>query len=94
MDIHLDGRHWRTKADLIEAVIAGMRGPSWHGRNYDALHDSMVTGSINALEPPYHFVITPPASPTAEINEAIAYFMDCIAEWRAEGADLSVRVAP
>ena len=65
MEIVLDGRGWRTEADFIEAVIAGVDGPSWHGRNYNALRDSFVTGSINGIEPPYDFIIQAPSAPTA-----------------------------
>ena len=93
MTIVLDGRDWQTEADFIEAVLAGVDAPSWHGRNYNALRDSFVTGSINGFEPPYDFIIRPPTPPTPEITDAISYFVARIADWRAEGAQLSVRVA-
>lgn len=92
MDILLDARDWRTEADLIKAVIAGMQGPTWHGPNYNALYDSMVIGAINALEPPYDFVIRMSSSPTPEVEDAVRYFMSRIEVWRAEGAQLSVRL--
>jgi hypothetical protein len=93
MEIILDGRDWRTEADLIEAVIAGVGGPEWHGRNYNALRDSFVGGSINGVEPPYDFIIQPPPAPTSEVADAIRYFMGCISDWRSEGAQLSARLA-
>lgn len=92
-EIVLDGRDWRTEADLIEAVIASVDGPSWHGRNYNALRDSFVAGSINGIEPPYDFIIKAPSAPTAEVAEAIRYFMARISAWRAEGVQLSARLA-
>jgi len=94
MAIVLDGRDWKTEADFIDAVLAGVDAPSWHGRNYNALRDSFVTGSINGLEPPYDFVIRGlPPDIRPEIADAISYFAARIADWRAEGARLSVRVA-
>ena len=93
MEIILDGRDWRTEADFIESVIAGVDGPSWHGRNYNALRDSFVGGSINGIEPPYDFIIQPPFAPTSEVAEAIRYFMERISDWRSEGAQLSARLA-
>lgn len=93
MEIILDGRDWRTEADVIEAVIAGVDGPEWHGRNYNALRDSFVGGSINGVEPPYDFIIQPPPAPTSEVADAIRYFMGCISDWRSEGAQLSARLA-
>jgi hypothetical protein len=94
MAIVLNGHDWKTEADFIEAVLAGVDAPPWHGRNYDALRDSFVTGSINGFEPPYDFIIRwLPPDPTPEVADAISYFAARIAEWRAEGAPLSVRVA-
>lgn len=93
MEIVLDGQDWRTEADLIEAVIAGVDGPSWHGRNYNALRDSFVAGSINGIEPPYDFIIKAPSVATPEVADAIRYFMARISDWRAEGAQLSARLA-
>ena len=92
MEIVLDGRSWQTEADLIEAVIAAVDGPTWHGRNYNALHDSFVAGSINGIEPPYDFIIQVPSAPAPEVADAIRYFMARISDWRAEGAQLSARV--
>lgn len=93
MEILLDGQDWRTEADFIEAILAGVEAPSWHGRNYNALRDSFVAGSINGIEPPYDFIIQPPPAPTAEVADAIRYFMVRISEWRTEGAQLSARLA-
>lgn len=93
MEIVLDGRDWQTEADFIEAVIAGVDGPAWHGRNYNALRDSFVEGAINGIEPPYDFIIKVPSAPPAEIVDAIRYFMARVSDWRAEGAQLSARLA-
>jgi hypothetical protein len=92
VEIILDGRDWQTELDLIEAVIAGVDGPFWHGRNYNALYDSMVVGSINGIEPPYDFVIKPPPDPTPEVAGAISYFLARVEEWRSRGAALSTRI--
>lgn len=94
MAIVLDGHGWKTEADFIEAVLTGVDAPDWHGRNYNALRDSFVTGSINGIEPPYDFVIKSlPSDLSPEVADAISYFAARIADWRAEGARLSVRIA-
>lgn len=92
MAIVLDGQDWETEGDFIEAVLAGVEAPAWHGRNYNALRDSFVTGSINGFEPPYDFIIRLPRRPTLEVADAIAYFTARVSDWRAEGALLSVSV--
>ncbi len=92
MAIVIDGHDWETELDLIEAIIKGVDGPFWHGRNYNALYDSLVIGSVNGIDPPYDFVIRPPANPTPELAAAISYFLATIEEWRTEGAGVSARV--
>ena len=56
-EIRLEGRGWKTRDDLYNAFLAAMEAPNWHGRNLDALRDSIVTGSINRREVPYRVVI-------------------------------------
>lgn len=93
MEITLEGSNWQTEDDVIEGVLSGVRAPDWHGRNYNALRDSFVTGDINGVEPPYDFIIRLPTSPTPEVEDAVRYFMDRVSDWRAEGASLSARLA-
>lgn len=92
MEIALDGREWQTEAEFIEAVLASVDAPSWHGRNYNALRDSFVTGSINGIEAPYDFTIRMPPDPSPEVADAVRYFMARVSDWREEGALLSVRL--
>jgi hypothetical protein len=78
----------------MDAVIKGLEGPSWHGRNYNALHDSMVTGSINGIEPPYEIIISGAASVSPEVDDAIRYFIERVTEWRArQGVEIAARIA-
>lgn len=93
MEITLDGSNWQTEADFIEGVLSGVQAPSWHGRNYNALRDSLVVGDINGIELPYDFIIRMPTSPTLEVEDAVRYFMARLSDWRAEGAPLSARLA-
>lgn len=34
-------------------LLLQLGAPDWHGHNLDALSDSVGTGGINAIEPPY-----------------------------------------
>ena len=83
MAIVLDGHGWKTEADFIEAVLASVDAPEWHGRNYNALRDSFVTGSINGVEPPYDFVIRSlPSDPSPEVADAISLESDIAGKGR------------
>ena len=56
-ELVLDGHGWKIKDDVYKAFFAAVGAPSWHGHNFDALNDSIATGSINAIEVPYRIVI-------------------------------------
>jgi RNAse (barnase) inhibitor barstar len=49
----LDGSAWRNEEDFYRAFLAAVQAPQWHGHNLDALRDSIVTGSINNVVPPF-----------------------------------------
>lgn len=51
--IDLDGQGWVEELDAIEALLRALEAPDWHGRNMNALIDSIATGGINRVEPPY-----------------------------------------
>jgi len=51
--IELDAEAWRTIDDVYDALLPALEAPDWHGRDMDALIDSMGAGSINGIEPPY-----------------------------------------
>jgi hypothetical protein len=39
--IALDGQYWRTGADFYRALLAGLGAPKDHGRNLNAVIDSV-----------------------------------------------------
>jgi hypothetical protein len=51
--IELDAGLWRKVTDFYDAILPAIGAPYWHGRNLNALVDSMVFGGVNALDPPY-----------------------------------------
>ena len=56
-ELVLDGSEWETKDDVYNAFFRAVGAPEWHGRNLDALADSISGGSINQVEVPYTLVI-------------------------------------
>jgi len=51
--IELNAENWRTALDFYSALLAALGTPKSHGRNLNALVDSMVWGEMNRIEPPY-----------------------------------------
>ena len=90
--IELDAHGWCTVVDVIDAIIVALGGPVWHGRGWDALHDSMVGGDINGIEPPYAIVIKNTGQSPSEVQEAVRLFVKMVGDWRTqERAEISAR---
>ena len=53
MEIVVDWKQIETEEDFYDMFLPQVKAPEWHGRNLDALTDSVVTGDINSIEPPY-----------------------------------------
>lgn len=51
--ITLDASAWRVEGDFYDAILAALGAPAWHGRNLDALAESIFDGQINSIDPPY-----------------------------------------
>jgi len=90
IDLELDGADWRRRDDFYDAVFAILGASKWHGRNFNALRDSIGAGQINNIEPPYRFVITGRARMTPEAQSIVADFCDLIRELKQEGHSVDV----
>ncbi|KKC99070.1 barstar family protein [Photobacterium halotolerans] len=53
MEIIVDWKKVEREEDFYNIFLIQVKAPEWHGRNLDALADSVVTGGINSIEPPY-----------------------------------------
>jgi hypothetical protein len=47
--IELDGSTWKTRDDFYAAFFKAVGAPERHGRNFNALRDSIVIGRINQI---------------------------------------------
>jgi hypothetical protein len=52
-EFELDATNWTTVHDFYDALFSAIGAPEWHGRNINALIDSMIWGGINKVDPPY-----------------------------------------
>jgi RNAse (barnase) inhibitor barstar len=51
--IRLDASDWRTPDDFYSSLLPELGAPAWHGRNLDALWDSIGEGDVNQVQPPF-----------------------------------------
>jgi len=76
--IILDASSWKNDDDFYTSFFKAVQAPSWHGRNLDALNDSVVTGGINKIPGPYSLVIINYASlsdaPRAMVDRFVKFF--------------------
>jgi RNAse (barnase) inhibitor barstar len=49
----MDGQHWTTSNDFYDAFFQAVGAPSWHGRNFNALRESIAEGQVNDINVPY-----------------------------------------
>jgi len=88
--IVLDGTTWKTRDDFYDAFFKAVGAPDWHGRNFNALRDSIVTGHINQAELPYTINISGIEKAPTEVKDLVRDFCDLIKEFHAEGHEVDV----
>ena len=53
MKIYIDWSNINKVDEFYSQLLPQLSAPEWHGRNLNALRDSLVTGDINKIEPPF-----------------------------------------
>ena len=82
--IELDAVRWRRALDFYEDLLEALGAPNWHGRNLNALYDSIVWGGINGIEPPYSVRIRNLSQAGADARQEIDVFLAHLPEHEAE----------
>lgn len=57
IEFELDPTAWRSSDDFYQALLTTLGAPDWHGHNLDALADSIFTGDINEVDPPFRIIV-------------------------------------
>jgi RNAse (barnase) inhibitor barstar len=83
--ILLDASGWKSCDDFYQAFFEAVGAPSWHGRNFNALDDSIGEGGINAVEVPYRISIKNADSNNDAISAFIRDFADLIKNLQNNG---------
>jgi RNAse (barnase) inhibitor barstar len=91
--IVIDAGDWNSEDDAFDGLLEVLGAPDWHGRNWDALNDSIVTGDINRVEPPFHLHLTGDRPLPEALREWVQDLAALIAEARAQGREISMTVA-
>jgi RNAse (barnase) inhibitor barstar len=91
-ELILDGSTWTNSDDVYDAFFLAVGAPSWHGRNFNALNDSIATGTINEAEVPYALVIRNYDMIGCNARKMTDDFIDLIRELKGRGCPVEIRV--
>jgi RNAse (barnase) inhibitor barstar len=92
IELILNGADWATRDDVYDAFFRAVGAPEWHGRNLNALADSIRGGSINQVEVPYRLVIRSYESVGPDAKPMADSFINLVHELAAEGCPVEIRV--
>jgi RNAse (barnase) inhibitor barstar len=88
----LDASSWESTDDVYESLFDVLGAPAWHGKNFNALDDSIVTGKINAIEVPYKLSIHGMQMANSEVRRFVSELTHFISEREAEGCPVSIQI--
>jgi hypothetical protein len=87
----LDGVSWKTPDNFYDAFFQAVGAP-WHGRNFNALRDSIGVGDINAVEPPYHIAVHGVSRMSEPALAIVRHFRELIEDLRSSGTEVSIEL--
>ena len=93
-ELLLDATCWQTANDVYDAFLRAVGAPSWHGRNFDALNDSIATGNINKTEVPYRILIQNAGLMSGEAAIFVRHFEGLVQDLQAVGCPVEMQVKP
>ena len=93
-EIELDGADWSAADDFYTAYFAAVGAPEWHGRNLDALWDSLTGGGINQRNPPFRICISQTARMPCDAREILSRFEALVQEAEREGHPVQIELRP
>jgi RNAse (barnase) inhibitor barstar len=88
--IVLSGDNWTLPGDVYTALLSSLEAPAWHGRNLDALWDSIMGGDINGINPPFLILVTGTHSLPEDCKTLLNRIKELLSE--ANGADVDVEM--
>jgi len=88
----LEARDWQTSDDVYNSFFDAVCAPTWHGRNFNALNDSIATGAINKIEIPYQIEVRNVRLASRVAQQFVDEFAGLIADLKAKGCPVEMRV--
>ncbi|GGZ96748.1 hypothetical protein GCM10008090_01230 [Arenicella chitinivorans] len=90
MKVIIDWSEIQSPDDYFSQLLPQVGAPDWHGRNLNALADSLVTGGINKLEPPFCLINLQTGSVPPELQDFVTGLNEIYDEASSNGRKISV----
>jgi RNAse (barnase) inhibitor barstar len=91
-ELVLDAEGWVNADDVYDAFFAAVGAPRWHGRNLNALRDSISTGSINEVEVPYSLIVRNASMAGSDARRMLDLFLELIDCIKGDGCPVEMKV--
>jgi RNAse (barnase) inhibitor barstar len=91
-ELFMDASQWKTIDDLYLSFFEAVKAPAWHGKNLDAVRDSIGTGRINGIEVPYCLVLRNYDHLPDHLKEKTDFFIEAISDLAKEGIPVEIRI--
>ena len=92
--VDLDGTTWMRADDFYSAYLAAVGAPEWHGRNLDAVWDSLTGGDIKQRNLPYRVRIKGTSRMSADVRELVGRFQGLVQQAQRAGHSVEVELLP
>ena len=89
-ELVMDAALWATTDDMFLSFFKAVSAPTWHGKNFNAIRDSIGGGDINEIEVPYRLVLLNYASVKAGVKPEVDHFIEVIDKLAAEGVPVEI----
>jgi len=87
--IDLDASAWTKPDDFYDALLPQLGAPDWHGRNLDAIEDSIFGGDINSVQSLFHISIARTDELSRSMKDFLIRVNDVFADNKGAGATIS-----
>ena len=93
-ELVMDAAGWESTDDLFLSFFRAVGAPDWHGKNFNALRDSIGTGDINLIEVPYRLLLKNYDQIGQAVKCDVDHFVNVINEIASEGVPVEIRIEP
>jgi RNAse (barnase) inhibitor barstar len=91
-ELFMDASKWNSLDDLYDSFFEAVKAPAWHGRNLNAVRDSIRAGQINEIEVPYCLVLKHSDRIPAHLKENAEFFIELVSNLAKEGIPVKIRI--